>query len=85
MAKSAFLGPHEFAPFADPVPDHLPSLLSFCKKALTAVEEKRMRRVGSVATRSVDVKRIAATQAELSRHDPTAASPAPCIAERYAS
>jgi hypothetical protein len=85
MAKSAFLVPDRFAPFTDPVPDHLSSLLSFCKKVLTAVEEKWVHRVGAVAAHSVDVMLIAATQAELSRHDATAASLAPCIVERYAS
>jgi hypothetical protein len=49
------------------------------------VEEKRVRRVGAVAAYSVDVKLIAATQAELSRYDATVEFPAPCIAERYAS
>jgi two-component system response regulator AtoC len=36
-------------------------------KLLTAIEEKRVRRVGAVAAQAVDVKLIAATQAELSR------------------
>jgi hypothetical protein len=85
MAKSAFLDPHRLAPFADPVPDYLSSLLSFCKKVLTAVEEKRVRRVGAVAAHSVDVMLIAATQAELSSHDATAESPATRIPEKYAS
>jgi hypothetical protein len=85
MAKSPFLDPHRFAPFADPVPNHLSSLLSFCKKVLTSVEEKRVRRVGAVAAHSVDVMLIAARQAELSCHDATAESPAPYTAERYAS
>jgi Sigma-54 interaction domain len=84
MAKSVFFDPPRFAPSADPVPDHLFSLLSFCKKALTAVEEKRVRHVGAVADHSVNVKLIAATQAELSCHDAAAASPALGIAERYA-
>jgi hypothetical protein len=44
-----------------------------------------VRRVGAVAAHSVDVKLIAATQAELSRHDATAESAAICIAERYVS
>jgi DNA-binding NtrC family response regulator/class 3 adenylate cyclase len=34
-------------------------------KLLTAVEEKRVRRLGAVAARAVDVKRIAATQGDL--------------------
>jgi Sigma-54 interaction domain len=54
-------------------------------KLFTAIAEKRVRRAGAVAAHSVDVKLIAATQAELSRHDATAASPAPCILERYVS
>ncbi len=37
-------------------------------KFLKAVEEKRVRRLGAVAERAVDVKLIAATQAELSGH-----------------
>jgi DNA-binding NtrC family response regulator/class 3 adenylate cyclase len=37
-------------------------------KLLTAIEEKRLRRVGAVAAHSVDVKLIAATQVELSSH-----------------
>ena len=85
MAKSTFLDPHRFAPCADPVPDHLSSLPSFCKKVLTAVEEKRICHVGAVAAHAVDVKLLAATQAELSRHDVTAASSAGCTAERYIS
>jgi DNA-binding NtrC family response regulator len=62
------------------VPDYLSSLLSLCNKVLTTVEEKRVRRVGVVAAHSVDAKLIAATQAELSSHDATAASPSTCIA-----
>ena len=84
MAKSAFLDSQRFAPFADPVPGHLSSLLSFCKKVLTAAEEKRVSRISAVAAHSVDVKLIVAPQEELSRHDATAASSAPGIAERYA-
>jgi DNA-binding NtrC family response regulator len=80
MAKSAFLDPHRFAPFADPVPDYPSSLLSLCKKVLTAVEGKPVRRVGAVAAYSVDVKLIAPTQTELNRHDATAKSAATCIA-----
>jgi tetratricopeptide (TPR) repeat protein len=37
-------------------------------KLLTAIEEKRVRRVGAVAAQAVDVKVIAATQVELSRY-----------------
>jgi two-component system response regulator AtoC len=37
-------------------------------KLLTAIEEKRVRRVGAVVAQAVDVKLIAATQAELSSH-----------------
>jgi hypothetical protein len=81
MAKAAFLVPHSFAPFADPVADHLSSLLSFCEKVPTAVEEKRVRHGGVVAADSVDVKLIAATQAGLGRHDATAESAAKYIAE----
>jgi two-component system, NtrC family, response regulator AtoC len=46
--------------------DTLPLLLQ--GKLLTAIEEKRVRRVGAVAARAVDVKLIAATQVELSTH-----------------
>jgi hypothetical protein len=85
MAKSAFLDPHKFAPFADPVLDHLSCLLSFCKKVLTAVEEKRVCRVGAAPAHSVPVKLIAAMQAGLSSHGATAKSPATGIAEGYVS
>jgi transcriptional regulator with PAS, ATPase and Fis domain len=61
------------------------SPLPLQSKLPTVVEEKRMRRVGAVAANSVDVKLIASTQAELSSHDATATSPAPCIPERYTS
>jgi transcriptional regulator with PAS, ATPase and Fis domain len=44
--------------------DALP--LALQGKILTVVEEKRVRRLGAVAERSVDVKLIAATQTELS-------------------
>jgi two-component system, NtrC family, response regulator AtoC len=37
-------------------------------KLLTAIEEKRLRRVGAVVAQAVDVKLIAATQADLSSH-----------------
>jgi DNA-binding NtrC family response regulator/tetratricopeptide (TPR) repeat protein len=37
-------------------------------KLLTAIDEKRVRHVGAVAAQAVDVKLIAATQAELSSH-----------------
>src|SRR5262245_31755547 len=37
-------------------------------KLLTAIEEKRVRRVGAVAAQAVDVKLIAATQADLSSY-----------------
>jgi DNA-binding NtrC family response regulator/tetratricopeptide (TPR) repeat protein len=37
-------------------------------KLLTAIEEKRVRRVGAVVAQAVDVKLIAATQADLSSH-----------------
>ncbi|HSF31449.1 MAG TPA: sigma 54-interacting transcriptional regulator, partial [Candidatus Tectomicrobia bacterium] len=37
-------------------------------KLLSAIEEKRVRRVGAVASRQVDVKLIAATPADLSLH-----------------
>ena len=45
--------------------DALPLVLQ--GKVLTAIEAKRVRRLGAVAERSVDVKLIAATQADLSR------------------
>jgi hypothetical protein len=67
------------------VPDHLSSLLPFCKKVLTAVEEKRVLRVGAVLAHAVDVKLVAATQAELRRPGAAAASSTPFVAERYAS
>jgi transcriptional regulator with PAS, ATPase and Fis domain len=60
-------------------------LLPLQGKVLTAVEEKRSCRVGAVAAHSVDVKLIAATHAELNRHDATAESAAKNIAERYVS
>jgi class 3 adenylate cyclase len=37
-------------------------------KLLTAIEEKRVRRVGAVVAQAVDVKLVAATQADLSRY-----------------
>jgi MoxR-like ATPase len=46
--------------------DALP--LALQGKVLTAIEAKRVRRLGAVAERAVDVKLIAATQAELSVH-----------------
>jgi DNA-binding NtrC family response regulator len=46
--------------------DALP--LALQGKVLTAIEAKRVRRLGAVAERTVDVKLIAATQAELSVH-----------------
>ena len=41
-------------------------MLSLQSKLLTAIEAKRVRRVGAVVERPVDVKLIAATQADLS-------------------
>jgi hypothetical protein len=49
------------------------------------MEERRVRRVGAVAAHAVDVKPIAATQAELSSHDATPESPTTCVTERYVS
>ncbi|MBI4641608.1 MAG: sigma 54-interacting transcriptional regulator, partial [Candidatus Tectomicrobia bacterium] len=46
--------------------DALP--LSLQGKLLQAIEERRVRRLGSVADQQVDVKLIAATQAQLSRY-----------------
>ena len=37
-------------------------------KLLTAIEEKQVRRIGAVAGQAVDIKLIAATQADLSSH-----------------
>jgi transcriptional regulator with PAS, ATPase and Fis domain len=37
-------------------------------KLLTAIEEKRVRRIGAVVTQAIDVKLIAATQADLSSY-----------------
>jgi two-component system response regulator AtoC len=46
--------------------DALP--LSLQGKLLTAIEEKQVRRIGAVLAQAVDVKLIAATQADLSSH-----------------
>lgn len=46
--------------------DALP--LALQGKLLTAIEEKRFRRLGAIEARHVDVKLIVATQADLSRH-----------------
>jgi transcriptional regulator with PAS, ATPase and Fis domain len=46
--------------------DALPLVLQ--GKLLTAIETKRLRRLGGVTERTVDVKLIAATNADLSRH-----------------
>jgi DNA-binding NtrC family response regulator/tetratricopeptide (TPR) repeat protein len=66
-AKRAKLGLFEAASggtlFLDEI-DALP--LALQGKVLTVLEEKRVRRLGAVAERPVDVKVVAATQAELS-------------------
>jgi DNA-binding NtrC family response regulator/tetratricopeptide (TPR) repeat protein len=67
-AKRTKLGLFEAASggtlFLDEIDALMPSLQS---KLLTAIEAKRVRRVGAVVERPVDVKLIAATQADLSQ------------------
>jgi DNA-binding NtrC family response regulator len=66
-AKRAKLGLFEAASGGTLLLDEIDALpLSLQGKLLTVIEEKRVRRLGAVGERSVDVKLIAATQAELS-------------------
>jgi two-component system, NtrC family, response regulator AtoC len=67
-AKQAKLGLLEAASRGTLVLDEIDAVpLPLQGKLLTAIEEKRVRRLGAVAAHTVDVKLIAATQADLSR------------------
>src|SRR5919198_1497867 len=66
-AKRPKPGLFEAAPGGTLLLDEIDALpLALQGKVLTAIEAKRVRRLGAVAERAIDVKLIAATQAELS-------------------